>query len=421
MHHPPPGALRAGLVLLLAAFAPALHAQTAPAANDRVRTVADSLRGAVGGVAVDAIGMIYVADFGEKVFRVTPSGEVSVFARGLYGASGNCIDAQGRLLQSNFSGHSISRIDRLGHVETFAEGLQGPVGIAIDRARGDAYVCNCRGNSIARVSPAGEVSEFAKSDLLNCPNGIAFGPDSNLYVVNFSDGRMLKITRDGRVAEHAVVPGGGNGHVAAMRGALYATSFRGHRIYRVTLDGEVAPFAGSGSPGELDGPALEAQFTSPNGIAAGPTGDRLYVNDFINRFPPTVEAPPQPLSSLRQITLASFSSHLAAALEAGGIEAMESAYRAWKNAPATASLFTEVEVNVMGYQLMGAGQLAPALRLLELNAESHPQSANAWDSLAEAHMKSGHREKAIEMYRKSLELNPANTNARNMLKTLGES
>ena len=419
MHHPPPGALRATFALLLAALP--LHAQTAPVAGDRVRTVADSLHGAVGGVAVDAIGTIYVADFGDKVFRVTPSGEVSVFARGLYGASGNRVDARGRLLQSNFSGNTISRIDRLGNVETFAEGLQGPVGIAIDHAKGDVYACNCRGNTIARVSSAGQVTEFAKSDLFNCPNGITFGPDSNLYVVNFSDGRMLKIARDGKVVEHAVIPGGGNGHVAAMRGALYATSFRGHRIHRVTLDGEVTPFAGTGSPGEADGPALEAQFTFPNGIAPGPTGDRLYVNDFINRFPPTLEAPPQPLYSVRQITLASFSSHLAAALGAGGIEAMAAAYEAWKKDPATAALFTETEVNAMGYQLMGTGQLHAALRLFELNAGTYPQSANAWDSLAEAHMKHGGREKAIELYEKSLELNPGNTNAQNMLKTLRES
>jgi len=418
MPHLPPRALRALFPLLLIALAAPARAQAPPAATDRVRTVADSLRGAVGGVAVDAMGTIYVADFGEQVFRITPWGDVRVFAHGLYGASGNRVDAQGRLLQSNFHGNTISRIDREGRVETFAEGLEGPVGIAIDPTKGDAYVCNCRGNTISRVSPKGKVTPFAKDSLFRCPNGITFGPDSNLYVVNFGDGLMLKITRDGKVSRHAVIPGGGNGHVAAMRGALYATSFRGHRIYRVGLDGAVTPFAGSGTPGETGGAALEARFTFPNGIAAGPLGDRLYVNDYINRAPPTAETPPQPLSSLRQITLASFSSHLAAALASGGIEGLTAAYRAWKADPATAPLFTEVEVNALGYQWMGANRLDAAVTVLELNAESYPQSANAWDSLAEAHMKSGHRERAIELYEKSLELNPANANARNMLETL---
>lgn len=419
MSQMPRRAFRIALACLALAAIPAVtRAQTPPPLGDRVRTVADSLPGAVGGVAVDGIGHIYVADFGEKVFKVTPAGEVSVFARGLYGASGNTIDAEGRLLQSNFSGHTVSRIDRRGNVETFARGLQGPVGITTDPQTGDAYVCNCQGNSISRIRPDGRVLSFATSELFNCPNGIKFGPDGNLYVVNFSDGRMLQVTPRGRVSEFAMIPGGGNGHVTVMRGALYATSFRGHAIYRVDMDGGVTRFAGSGVPGEVDGPADSARFTFPNGIATGPTGDRIYVNDFINRFPPTLEAPPQPRSSVRQVTIASFSSRLSAALRAGGIDGMTAAYRAWKSDPATANAFTEIEVNAMGYALMNGGQLDAALRLLELNAESHPQSANAWDSLAEAHMKRGNTAKAIEYYEKSLELNPANTNAEAMLKTL---
>lgn len=414
----PSCASRALIPLLLAAALAAPARGQSPPPADRVRTVADSLPGAVGGVAVDAIGTIYVADFGEKVFRITPWGEVSVFAHGLYGASGNRVDGEGRLLQSNFSGNSISRIDREGRVETFARGLQGPVGIAIDPVKNDLYVCNCRGNSISRVSAKGVVSEFARDSLFRCPNGITFGPDSNLYVVNFNDGRMLKITRAGRVSVHAVLPGGGNGHVAALRSALYATSFKGHRIWRVGLDGAVTPLAGSGTPGETDGAAAEARFTFPNGIAAGPTGDRLYVNDYVNRTPPTVEAPPAPRSSLRQITLASLSSHLVRALASGGVAAMEAAYRAWKSDPGTASQNTEIEVNVLGYQWMGANQPDAALKVLELNAESYPQSANVWDSLAEAHLKRGDRDKAIELYEKSLALNPANTNARTALESL---
>ncbi len=425
IRHPLRGAAGATLVLLLAASAVApLHAQSAPPAppaGDRVRTVADSLAGAVGGVAVDALGNIYVADFRDRVYRIRPWGEVSVFAEGFYGASGNAIDVEGRLLQSSFWGDFISRVDRVGHVETLARGLEGPVGIAVDRVSGDAYVCNCRGNSLSRVSSTGKVTPFAESDLFKCPNGITVGPDSNLYVVNFGNESMLKITRDGKVTEFARLPGGGNGHVAAMRGALYATSFRGHRLYRVAMDGKVTPFAGTGTPGEQDGAALEATFTLPNGIAAGPQGDRLYVNDYINRAPPTLEVPPAPLSSVRQITLATFTSHLAAALAKGGVAGMEAAYRAWKKDPATAKAFTETEVNFMGYQLMAAGQMDAALMLLELNAESYPKSANVWDSLGEAEMKSGHKAQAIEHYRKSLEINPANSNAVKMLKELGAS
>ena len=158
-----------------------------------------------------------------------------------------------------------------------------------------------------------------------------------------------------------------------------------------------------------------ATFTFPNGIAVGPQGDRLYINDFLNRFPPTIETPPARLSSLRQVTLASISSLLSAALQQGGVEEMVNAYRAWKTDPATRGVFTEIEVNGMGYQLMGGGQMGAALELFKLNTESYPQSFNVYDSLAEAYMRSGRNELAIEFYEKSLEINPANQNAVQML------
>ena len=67
-----------------------------------------------GGVTVDALGNIYVADFGEIVWKITPEGKRDVFASGLYGASGNAIDHEGNLLQSNFYGDAITKIDRKG-------------------------------------------------------------------------------------------------------------------------------------------------------------------------------------------------------------------------------------------------------------------------------------------------------------------
>ncbi|MBT8405513.1 MAG: tetratricopeptide repeat protein [Gemmatimonadetes bacterium] len=387
-----------------------------PAGNS-VRTVTDTLVGSVGGVAVDALGAIYVADFGERVYKVRPDGRWEVFVDGLYGTSGNAIDSRGRLIQSQFSGNSVARVDRDGTVSVVAEGLEGPVGVALG-PEDEMYVCNCRSNTISRVSPDGEVTVYAESELFNCPNGITRDDDGTLYVVNFSDGRVLRVDTTGTVGEFAVLPGGGNGHIARMRGALYATSFQGHRLYRITREGEVTPFAGTGAIGEVDGPALEASFTFPNGIAVGPTGDRLYVNDFINRFPPTAEAPPVPLSTVRQVTLAAFWTQLAAVRSSGGIEAMRAFHRAWKSDPATAGIYTEIEVNAYGYALLQGGDVPGALALFELNTEAYPQSFNAWDSLAEAHAAAGDTEAAIRYYEKSLELNPGNTNARDKLAEL---
>ncbi|SPE36562.1 conserved exported hypothetical protein [Candidatus Sulfopaludibacter sp. SbA6] len=77
----------------------------------------------------------------------------------------------------------------------------------------------------------------------------------------------------------------------------------------------------------------------------------------------------------------------------------------------------EGPMNDLGYQLMGAKKFPEAIRIFQLNAAAYPKSANAWDSLAEAYMTGG-KELAIAYYRKSLELNPDNSNAVEMLKKL---
>jgi tetratricopeptide (TPR) repeat protein len=62
--------------------------------------------------------------------------------------------------------------------------------------------------------------------------------------------------------------------------------------------------------------------------------------------------------------------------------------------------------------LSSENHLPEATELLKLNVQLYPDSGNAFDSLGEAYMKSGQKERAIESYKKSLEKNPDNTNAR---------
>src|SRR5260370_27616117 len=129
-----------GLVFL----AVSAHAET------KIHALTKVIEGhSTGGVTADALGNIYVADFGEIVWKITPEGKRDVFASGLYGASGNAIDNGGNLLQSNFYGNSITKIDRKGEAKPFVtSGLSGPVGISINKQTGDVYVANCRCNSI---------------------------------------------------------------------------------------------------------------------------------------------------------------------------------------------------------------------------------------------------------------------------------
>ena len=75
----------------------------------------------------------------------------------------------------------------------------------------------------------------------------------------------------------------------------------------------------------------------------------------------------------------------------------------------------EGAVNFVGYSLLEVERPKTALKFLKLNTELFPEAFNTWDSLGEAHMKLGNDDKAIASFQKSLELNPENTNAQEMI------
>lgn len=77
-------------------------------------------------------------------------------------------------------------------------------------------------------------------------------------------------------------------------------------------------------------------------------------------------------------------------------------------------------LNTEGYNLMSQNKLLIAIEIFEMNAFANPKSANAFDSLGEAYLKNGNKFLAVKYYKKSLELNPNNGNAKDVLKQLKE-
>jgi tetratricopeptide (TPR) repeat protein len=101
-----------------------------------------------------------------------------------------------------------------------------------------------------------------------------------------------------------------------------------------------------------------------------------------------------------------------------GIAAALAQYRDLKSGQAKVYDFGEPELNTLGYQLLQEKKLKEAIEVFKLNVEAYPKAFNTYDSLGEAYMVSGNTELAIQNYKKSLELNPENTNATDMLKRL---
>jgi CubicO group peptidase (beta-lactamase class C family) len=75
-------------------------------------------------------------------------------------------------------------------------------------------------------------------------------------------------------------------------------------------------------------------------------------------------------------------------------------------------------LNFLGYELLGAGESDMAIAVFELNVDQFPDEANPYDSLAEAYLAKGDRERAITLYRKALAADPEFENARRMLEQL---
>jgi tetratricopeptide (TPR) repeat protein len=83
-----------------------------------------------------------------------------------------------------------------------------------------------------------------------------------------------------------------------------------------------------------------------------------------------------------------------------------------------AAAIVESSINATGYRHLENGEIEAAIAVFELNTETFPLSANAWDSLGEAIMTKGDNEVAIQCYRRSLKLDPDNSNAAQMIERM---
>ncbi len=122
----------------------------------------------------------------------------------------------------------------------------------------------------------------------------------------------------------------------------------------------------------------------------------------------TVERPTRPVGL-----------ELAAVLDADGIDAAIERYREIRGREAEAYDLGEDQLNALGYLVLGRGDVAAAVRLFELNVEMHPEAWNPHDSLGEATLAAGDRDRAVASYQRALTLNPTSESTREVLERLG--
>lgn len=111
---------------------------------------------------------------------------------------------------------------------------------------------------------------------------------------------------------------------------------------------------------------------------------------------------------------------LLAQIAGKGIDAAVKHYHDMKRTQSKKLNFNEPErtLNVIGYAFLRQRKIKEAIGVFKLNVELFPKSANVYDSLGEGYFENGEKELAVQNYERSLELDPKNTSAVEMLKKL---
>lgn len=371
----------------------------------------------LGGVTVDRLGFVYVSNFREAVWKISPAGEATLLTDGLYGSSGNTIDAKGNLFQANFFSHSIVKIDRFGQIITYMEkGLNGPVGLVFDQAQ-NLYVCNFNENNILKISPDKQMSVFASGALFNGPNGITIDKEGNLYVVNFNNNDVVKINSSGEATVFATVTGvDGNAHLVAYNDNFYVTKIKSNRVYQVSTSGQVKLLGGTGQSAITEGPALAASFAAPNGIGVDAQTGVLYINNvkgqWGSRQASTIE-----LSKIKLLTLSQTLSHY---LDKSDMDAAQKAFKDYRSDPFHAEENMAPTVAGLGWQYMTKRNVPAALLLFNLNSENYPDLWLSHFNLGEVYKIIGQPAQAKTYYEKALKQSPDNKRILERLKQVSK-
>ena len=229
------------------------------------------------GITADRDGNLFVADSHNNLIRkINSEGDVSTFAGS--GAPGSC-DGQGAKASFFYPG-----------------------ALAAD-SNGNIYVADTHNNLIRKITPAGTVSTVAgrlthetadldSPDRFDNPSGIAVDKAGNIYVADWNNDEVRKITGQGTttIIAGSRNPGASNGISKAAtfylpggiavdgKGNIFVADTYNNMIREIKPNGWVTTLAGQKKKGAQDGKGATAAFLHPQGIAIDGLGNIIVAD-----------------------------------------------------------------------------------------------------------------------------------------------
>ena len=228
-----------------------------------------------GSVAVDSSGNIYIADSGNNRIRKISNGTITTVAgNGTAGYTGD------------------------NGTATAAE-LNNPTGVAVDSA-GNIYIADANNNVVRQVNTSGKITTLvgdngagagysgdtgnANQAQLNIPTAVAIDSSGNLYIAD-SANNVVRVVAAGTINTVSATSGTvvhPDGLAVDAAGNLYVADTDDRRVIKVS-NGVFSVLAGTEAVGFTgdDGPALNAEFDDPFGVAVDAAG-YIYIADTFN-------------------------------------------------------------------------------------------------------------------------------------------